>query len=615
MVNARRWVNAISSKTLLAMMMLSLLISYLPYGASNKAEAAVVNLALNKPVTVSSTESASYAASYAVDGNASTRWSSAYADPQYLIVDLGAQKAITSVVLQWESAYAKQFQIQTSNDNDTWTTVYSNYSATGGTNTIAVSATTRYVKVYMIQRATTYGYSLYEFQVMGESGSSSGGGSGNLALGKSAIVSSTENSSNAASNALDGNNSTRWSSAYAEPQYFIVDLGSSQTISSVVLRWESAYAKQFQIQTSNDNSTWTTVYSNYSGTGGINTITFPSTSARYVKSYMIQRATTYGFSLYEFEVYGGSPPAGTSTAVKKQQMLDYFNSISGNHTLVGIENKDAANPASDTARITSITGKGSSFWGNDFGFGSTAVNNRSTMIAEAKRQYNNGAVVGLMYHACAPTRDEYCSWDDIGGSNPAKLTDAQFTQLTTPGTSLYNAWISRLDTLAVYLQDLKNSGVVVLFRPLHEMNQCVFWWSCHKGANGSAKLYQITHDYLANTKGLDNIIWVWNVQDFSNLSTEVDSYNPGSAYFDIASLDVYNTGYTTTNYNTMLRVSGGKPIAIAECQFMPTASLLASQNKWIYAMLWPDFISDNQNTISSLYSASNVLTLDEMPGW
>jgi len=596
-------------------MLISLLAVYMPYGAARQAaEAAVVNLALNKPVTVSSAESASYAGANAVDGNIGTRWSSAYADQQYIIVDLGAQKAISSVVLRWEAAYAKQFQIQTSNDNNTWTTVYSNYNGTGGTNTITFSATARYVKVYAFQRATAYGYSLYELEVMGDDGGSSAG-SGNLALGKSATASSTDSSANAAAYALDGNNATRWSSAYAEPQHFIVDLGSSQTVSSVVIRWETAYAKQFQIQTSNDNNTWTTVYSNYSGTGGISTITFPATSARYVKAYLIQRATTYGFSFYEFEIYAGSPPAGTPTSVKKQQLLNYLNGISGNHTLVGIENKDAGKPTSDTDRITAITGRVSSFWGNDFGFGSYAVNNRSTMIAEAKRQYNKGAVVSLMYHACAPTRDEYCSWDDVGGSHPDKLTDAQFTQLTTPGTSLYNAWTSRLDTLAGYLQDLKNSGVVVLFRPLHEMNQCVFWWSCHKGANGSAKLYQITHDYLANTKGLDNIVWVWNVQDFSNLSTEVDAYNPGSAYFDIASLDVYNTGYTQNNYNTMLRVSGGKPIAIAECQFMPTASLLASQNKWIYAMLWPDFIGENQSSIASLYGASNVLTLDEMPGW
>lgn len=581
---------------------------------SPSAEAATVNLALGKPVTVSSVQSSEYGGSNAVDGNTSTRWSSNTSDQQYIIVDLGAARSISSVVLRWEAAYAKGFQIQTSNDNSTWTTVYSNYSGTGGTNTITFTASARYVKMYAFTRATAYGYSLYEFEIYGDDGGSSS--TGNLALGKPVTVSSTEDSTTPASNAVDGNGSTRWSSSYADQQYIYVDLGSPQSIAKVVLKWEAAYAKQFQVQTSTDNSTWTTVYSNYSGTGGTTSITFSPASARYVKVYLIQRATSYGFSLYEFEVYnsagGGS---GTGVAAVKQRVLDYLNGISGNHTIVGIENKNAGTPTSDSNTVASIAGRTPSLWGGDFGFGSGAVDKRQTMINEAKNQFNKGALVTLMYHACAPTRDEYCSWDDIGGANPAKLTDAQFTQLTTPGTSLYNAWIGRLDTLSTYLQDLENNNVVVLFRPFHEMNQCVFWWSCHKGSNGTAKLYQITHDYLTNAKGLENIIWVWNIQDFSNLSTEIDAYNPGASYFDIASLDVYNTGYTTTNYNTMQRVSGGKPIAIGECQFMPSSSLLASQNKWIYAMLWPDFIEDNRSALPGIYAAANVLTLDEMPGW
>ena len=305
------------------------------------------------------------------------------------------------------------------------------------------------------------------------------------------------------------------------------------------------------------------------------------------------------------------------TAQLRQNMLAYFYSISGNHTLVGIENKDAANPTSDTAKVNALAGRESSFWGGDFGFGSSAVSNRSKTVAEARNQFAKGALPTLMYHACAPTRDEYCSWDDIGGANPAKLSAAQFQQLLTPGTTLYNNWIGRLNLLAGYFQALKDAGVVVLFRPLHEMNQCVFWWSCHTGTYSSAALYRLTHDYLVNTKGLDNIIWVWNVQDFTTLNTDVDAYTPGAAYFDIASLDVYNTGYTAGNYSAMLRVASGKLIAIGENQFVPTASLLAAQPKWLYEMLWPDFTYDARNVaaLPGLYGAGNVLSLDEMPGW
>jgi hypothetical protein len=86
------------------------------------------NLALNKTATASSTENASFTASAAVDGNAGTRWSSAFSDPQWLEVDLGSSQAICQVTLNWEAAYVTAYQIQTSADGTNWTTIYSTTS-------------------------------------------------------------------------------------------------------------------------------------------------------------------------------------------------------------------------------------------------------------------------------------------------------------------------------------------------------------------------------------------------------------------------------------------------------------------------------------------------------
>jgi hypothetical protein len=125
------------------------------------------NLALNQPAYASSLQGAGYPASAAVDDSFNTRWSSASSDPQWLTVDLGATHTISQVALYWESAYAKAFQIQTSNDGTTWTTIYSTTTGTGGTQTLAVSGTGRYIRMYGTVRATGYGYSLWEFQVFG----------------------------------------------------------------------------------------------------------------------------------------------------------------------------------------------------------------------------------------------------------------------------------------------------------------------------------------------------------------------------------------------------------------------------------------------------------------
>ena len=134
-------------------------------GSAAAASCGTTNLALHQPTTASSIQGPSWPASNATDGNLSTRWSSAFSDPQWLEVDLGSTQSICQVAIHWETAYAKAFQIQASNDNSTWTTIYSTTAGTGGTQTLNVSGSGRYIRMYGTVRATQYGYSIYEFQV------------------------------------------------------------------------------------------------------------------------------------------------------------------------------------------------------------------------------------------------------------------------------------------------------------------------------------------------------------------------------------------------------------------------------------------------------------------
>ena len=256
------------------------------------------DVALGKTATASSLESTAYPAADAVDGSTSTRWSSAFSDPQWLEVDLGQTTSICQVALDWEAAYATAFQIQTSNDGSTWTTIYSTTTGTGGDQTLNVSGSGRYVRMYGTARATQYGYSLWEFQVF-----ASGTANALLSQGDPTTASSVESTAFPATNATDGNVGTRWSSAFSDPQWLEVDLGATHTVNQVVLDWEAAYATAFQIQTSNDGSTWTTIYSTTTGTGGDQTLSV-SGSGRYVRMYGTARATQYGYSLWEFQVYG-----------------------------------------------------------------------------------------------------------------------------------------------------------------------------------------------------------------------------------------------------------------------------------------------------------------------
>src|SRR4051812_23085357 len=129
------------------------------------------NIALNKPTTVSSSEAVGTPGSAAVDGNTTTRWSSAFSDPQWIYVDLGANYNISRVKITWEAALGKDYQIQTATSTaGPWATIK---TITGNTALVndntGLVGTGRYVRIYGTARGTGYGYSIYELEVYGTS--------------------------------------------------------------------------------------------------------------------------------------------------------------------------------------------------------------------------------------------------------------------------------------------------------------------------------------------------------------------------------------------------------------------------------------------------------------
>ncbi|WHY78401.1 NPCBM/NEW2 domain-containing protein [Neobacillus sp. WH10] len=125
----------------------------------------------------------------------------------------------------------------------------------------------------------------------------------NVAAFKNVVASSSETSSLTPENAVDEDLQSRWASGYKNNEWIYVDLGEKYTIDSVTLNWEPAYGRGYEIQVSQDAENWSTVYSTTTGDGGIDEIQFNPVEARYVRMYGTERATSYGYSLWEFEVY------------------------------------------------------------------------------------------------------------------------------------------------------------------------------------------------------------------------------------------------------------------------------------------------------------------------
>ena len=259
--------------------------------------------------------------SYAVDGSTSTRWESSWNNKnEWMYVDLGKVTQITGVKLMWEGAYATAYKIQFSDDEENWRDVYTNNSCKGGNETIDLSGSARYVRIYMTDKAlAAYGYSLYEFQVLGLNGVTQRpvDYGKNIAEGKNVTASSLRDvwwmyddkgvinqSTVLAKNAVDGNMNSYWTSGEKDNQWLCVDLGRNHEIGRVVINWASDAGKIYDIQTSTDGNNWTTLYRQTKGSGNKVDNVELYANARYVRMYGYTRVENgSGFSINELQVY------------------------------------------------------------------------------------------------------------------------------------------------------------------------------------------------------------------------------------------------------------------------------------------------------------------------
>ncbi len=280
------------------------------------ASAADVPLSQGRTVTTSSSEFDWSTGANAVDGDPGTRWSSTAADNQWIRVDLGSVQAIDRVVLDWEAAYASGFRLETSADGAAWSTIYSTTTGTGGDQNLDVDGNGRYLRLWATQRATQWGVSLWELQVFGPGGSVPPGDTSLLSYNKTGSASSSQNDGTcwlcSPDKAFDLDPASRWAvspdTGWVDEGWIAVDLGAAAHVNSVVLQWDPAFATTFDIEVSDNGTTWRTVHTTTGGTGFKQTIPLDA-DGRHVRVHMRDRSGPYGYSLWEFQVYGtgGAP--------------------------------------------------------------------------------------------------------------------------------------------------------------------------------------------------------------------------------------------------------------------------------------------------------------------
>lgn len=284
--------------------------------ASSSAPASVL-VSQGRPVTGSTNM---LPAANAVDGNAATRWESNHGvSPSWLMVDLGSNRNLTQVVIDWEAANAANYEVQGSTNGTSWTTLKTVTGAAFGnrTDTHTVSGSYRYVRIYATARSAgnTWGYSIFELKVYAQGTAASSSSASSVATaGPLTPVSATASTAlTAAGNAIDKNAGTRWESAHAvDPSWLTLDLGSAKTLTSIAIDWEAANAGVYKVQGSNspnfaDNANWTDIASKSDGTFGTRTDTLSlNGNYRYVRIYGTARSAgnQWGYSIWEVRLTG-----------------------------------------------------------------------------------------------------------------------------------------------------------------------------------------------------------------------------------------------------------------------------------------------------------------------
>jgi mannan endo-1,4-beta-mannosidase len=291
-------------------------------------------------------------------------------------------------------------------------------------------------------------------------------------------------------------------------------------------------------------------------------------------------------------------PVNPNASPEARALLKYIQGLSGTYILSGQHNFPATGER-NTRFAADYIGKTPVVWSQDFGFAAEGDKDsylsRPDIVQEAIRQHKKGAIITLCWHAVPPTAEEPVTFQPLPGADPGaplasvqgRLTDKQFMDILTPGTTLNRQWEKQVDEVARYLRQLQEAKVPVLWRPYHEMNGDWFWWGGrHEGKYTTVALYRQIFNRLVKHHKLNNLIWIWSVDRPSQPGREFVKYYPGADYLDILAIDIYGNDFNKAYYNGLLALSEGKPVTLGEVGNPPSPEILEEQPNWVYWVVW-----------------------------
>ncbi|NLG16289.1 MAG: beta-mannosidase, partial [Fibrobacter sp.] len=269
----------------------------------------------------------------------------------------------------------------------------------------------------------------------------------------------------------------------------------------------------------------------------------------------------------------------------------------------------------DLKSVDSVSNKFPALVGFDFLFanGKNANDNwykeyTNKTISLAVELWKNGGIPAFSWHWKDPS-DSVDAFYVQGAAE--SYTTFDFTKAFKTGTTewdtttdTYKQIVADIDEISALFKTLQDSGAAAIFRPLHECGGAWFWWNT-KPAAYYAALYRLIYTRITETGNIKNLVWVWNPQ--TPIFNQAE-WNPGSTYYDVISVDIYNTAFNYESNasafkNMVTNFGTGKIFALSENGPIPDASLMQADSAiWAWYMPWyqswsGNFVSQTKNTV------------------
>lgn len=261
--------------------------------------------------------------------------------------------------------------------------------------------------------------------------------------------------------------------------------------------------------------------------------------------------------------------------LSKQDVMNKLTAAASSKYLLGAHTAGSADVPACADSFSAVMGAAPSYIDVDMHslpFISGDATNRIVSDVTAYAMQGTGFVT-LSAHWLTPTIKIADATLQGANNSRTMLTTEQYNNVMTAGTTENTNFLEELAIDAAFIRKLKDNGISVIFRSMHESNQGYFWWCVNPEQGITAamysNLYRYVHDYFTVTCGLDNIIWQFNVDRAGYNAETVAAMYPGDNYVDTVSLDWYlSAGSTATElydaYTSLMSISGNKPFAIAE---------------------------------------------------